>query len=70
MKTKEEILEKHYKNYKKRIAYDENVLAAMEEYAQEVVKNNAVLPLVSKSTNTENKIKVDDPNAPWNWKKR
>ena len=47
MKTKEEILEKHYRNYKKRIAYDKNVLAAMEEYAQEVVKNNAILPNVS-----------------------
>ena len=27
------------------------------------------IPLVSKSANTKNKIKVDDPNAPWNWKK-
>lgn len=52
MKTKEEILEKHYRNYKKRIAYDENVLAAMEEYAQEVVKNNAILPYVSGSLPT------------------
>lgn len=27
------------------------------------------IPLVSKSANTKNKIKVDDPNMPWNWKK-
>lgn len=24
---------------------------------------------VSKSPNAENMIKVDDPNAPWNWRK-
>lgn len=33
MLTAKEILEKHYKNHEKRIAYPENVLAAMIEYA-------------------------------------
>jgi hypothetical protein len=27
------------------------------------------IPLVSKSAKPKSKIKVDDPNAPWNWKK-
>ena len=39
MLTKEQILEKHYKNYQKRIAFENQVLAAMEEYAQQQVKN-------------------------------
>lgn len=33
--TKGEILEKHYRNYKKRIAYEENVFKAMDEYAKQ-----------------------------------
>lgn len=38
MKTAHEILEKHYKNYYKRIAYDEQVIDAMIEYAQAACK--------------------------------
>ena len=38
-------------------------------YGAERLFNLLRLPRVSKSANTEKKIKVDDPNAPWNWKK-
>jgi hypothetical protein len=38
-------------------------------YGAERLFNLLRLPRVSKSANAENKIKVDDPNAPWNWKK-
>jgi len=48
MKTKQQILEKHYKNYKKRIAYDENVLEAMEEYAEQ--QCDVIYELYSKPT--------------------
>jgi hypothetical protein len=36
-KTKEEILEHHYRGYNKRIAYPENVLSAMEEYKSQSI---------------------------------
>ena len=39
------------------------------ENVDEAIKEILLLFGVSKSANTENKIKVDDPNAPWNWKK-
>jgi len=35
----------------------------------EVADDILLLFSVSKSANTENEINVDDPNAPWNWKK-
>ena len=34
MTTQEAILEKNYKNYKKRITYSQNVIKAMEEYGK------------------------------------
>lgn len=37
MKTAAEHLEKYYKNFRKRIPYDENVLKAMESYAKQQV---------------------------------
>lgn len=40
----------------------------LEEFAEQQVKNLNI-PAVSKSADTKSKIKVDDPNAPWNWKK-
>ena len=36
--TKEEILEKHYKNHAKRIAFPENVYSAMKEFAAQEAK--------------------------------
>ncbi len=33
-----EILEKHYKNHEKRIAYPENVYTAMEEYTIMIIQ--------------------------------
>lgn len=38
-------------------------------YGAERLFNLLRLPRVSKSANSENKIRVNDPNAPWNWKK-
>ena len=40
-----------------------------EQSIGEVQEQLLLLFSVSKSANTENNIKVDDPNAPWNWKK-
>lgn len=36
--TVEEILEKHYRNHKKRISYEESVYSAMGEYAEQEAK--------------------------------
>ena len=36
--TKDEILEKYYRNHKKRISYEENVYSAMEEFAEQEAK--------------------------------
>jgi len=38
-------------------------------YGAERVFSLLSLPTVRKSANIEDKKKVDDPNAPWNWKK-
>ncbi len=38
METNPEILEKHYKNYRKRIAYEDNVLQAMKESNEGVIE--------------------------------
>ncbi len=55
MKTKEEILEKYYSNYKKRIFYNENVLKAMEEYAsQQCQKRDEIIKV------QDDYIKKDD----------
>ena len=66
MKTQMEIFKKHGAHYYE--DDEQSIIDAMTEYAEQQVKNSNI-PLVSKSAKPKSKIKVDDPNAPWNWKK-
>lgn len=63
--TKQEILEKHYTKYEKRIGYPDNVFAAMEEYAQQQVKIFSSNLPVSKSLFSFLKWYKKQPTPHW-----
>lgn len=68
MLTAKEILEKHYKNHEKRIAYPENVLAAMIEYATLACEEQKILcskdAQLAVRSNEREKVDREIRNAP------
>jgi len=61
--------EVYHKEYVKNVTKAKNILNKYETLQASQDQSKLLLGDVSKSANAENKIKVDDPNAPWNWKK-